>query len=795
MKSNVVTARQLQLAGRVQGHGIRPAISRLAMQHQLAGHAANTSDGVRIHAEGRLSDIDAFINDVRNLTRTRPDMSLADVSETAVTGCPGFEILVTGLAQYSQGPAVEVPPDLAVCADCIQELQNPADHRYGYALTSCTACGPRYSIIDVLPFERTSTSMTAFPMCERCDEEYHNPANRRFLAQTTACPQCGPQVWFESPGTSELCAGPDALNAAAQLIVKGGILAMKGIGGYQLICDATNETAVHDLRTRKQRKSRPLAVMVLTAAETGCLLPECERAAVTSEKNPIVILDQNGIQQLAASIHPGINSTGIFLPATPLHTLLVMAVGRPLVVTSGNLESSPMVFETSVARAELHGLADGWLHHNRPIRRPIDDSVVRIIAGQPVTIRAGRGIAPLRLAFQTSTTILATGGQQKSACALSNGRQVILGPHIGDLTSMAMRHHFIEQVRELQSLYRTTPEVIAHDLHPDYFTSQWAAEQGCQTIAVQHHHAHIVSGMLEHGLLNKKVLGAAFDGSGYGTDGTIWGGEFLLTTTTGIQRVASLLPYVLPGGDMAVREPWRIAVSLLTSAFPNASAEQIADWLSVSRSTVGSISGDRSAAAQNRLTVQQIHAVQQIVRTESGPRTSSLGRLFDGVAALILGLRTSGFEGEPALQLESCCSTDSYLPAGSILPLPEIGSSAEHGEIDGSRLPGQAERLLDWRPFIRKAVVSLNDNSSPAELAVQFHRSVAVTVRMMADQFPEFPVVLSGGCFQNRVLTEYVVEAFSDQPERLNRPGIIPPNDGGLAVGQLVVAAAILNRS
>ncbi len=795
MRNDVVTARKLQLAGRVQGHGLRPAISRLAMQHQLAGNATNTSDGVRIHVEGRLSDMDAFISDIRNLTRASSDMSLADVSETTVTGCPGFEILVDGLRLHSGAPAVEVPPDLAVCADCIRELQDPADHRYGYALTSCTACGPRYSMIDVLPFERNGTSMTAFPMCTRCDKEYHNPANRRFLAQTTACPKCGPQVWFESSDSSELRAGPDALNAAAQTILKGRILAMKGIGGYQLICDATNEAVVQDLRTRKQRRSRPLAVMVLSAAAAGRLLPECERDALTSEKNPIVILDQIEIPELAASIHPGINSTGIFLPATPLHTLLITAVGRPLVVTSGNLESGPMVFETSVARTELYGLADAWLHHNRPILRPVDDSVVRIIAGQAVTIRAGRGIAPQQLAFQTSATILATGGQQKSACALSNGRQVILGPHIGDLNSIAMRNRFIEQVRKLQSLYRTTPEVIAHDLHPDYFTSQWAADQGCQTIAVQHHHAHIVSGMLEHGLLNQKVLGAAFDGSGYGTDGTIWGGEFLLTTTTGFQRVASLLPFVLPGGDMAVREPWRIAVSLLTSAFPDASAEQVADWLSISSSTSESTAGNRPAAPQNRPAVQQIHAVQQIVRTGSGPRTSSLGRLFDGIAALILGLRTSGFEGEPALLLESRCSTDSYLPAGSIPPLPEIGSSAEHGEIAGSPLTGQAEKILDWRPFIRQAVVSLNDNRSPAELAVQFHRSVAATVRMVANQFPEFPVVLSGGCFQNRVLTEYVGEEFSDQPERLKRHGRIPPNDGGLAVGQLVVAAAILNRS
>ena len=589
-----IVAGQILLHGGVQGFGVRPAVAKLALRLKLHGWVVNIADGVLIQLEGNDSAIDDFRSLLANELPLLARFEIGHIISVPVAGHQNFCIR----EQSNSGvTAVDVPADLAMCPDCQRELTDPSDRRFGYAFSSCTACGPRYSIIRSMPYERHATAMAAFDPCAGCDTEYRSHEDRRFHAQTVACSQCGPTLWLESPTTSDDCTGPDAIFAAAEILRTGSILALKGLGGYQLLCDATNAAAVQRLRERKQRPSKPLAVMVqhlpdpFSPAAGEKVADRPDEGVFTSPSNPIVIAEKTLQNPIARNVSPGMNSLGLMLPTTPLHALLLNELKTPLVVTSGNCDSEPLVFTETTARSALAGIADAWLHHDRNIERPVDDSVVRVIAGRPVTIRAGRGIAPLRLPFQTRHSILAVGGQQKVACALSNGRQVVLGPHIGDMSSTEVRQRFVDQTRALQELYGTTPTVIAHDLHPDYFTSRWAADQGQRTMGIQHHHAHIVSGMLQHAMLDQRVLGFAFDGTGYGTDGTIWGGEVLLASRLNFERVASLRPFILPGGESAIREPWRVAVSILNAAAPGISAREISASLTRQAAITGSLSG------------------------------------------------------------------------------------------------------------------------------------------------------------------------------------------------------------
>ncbi len=831
--TEAVIARQILLQGRVQGLGVRPAIAKLALRLKLNGTVTNTSEGVVIHLEGQESEIARFQILLADEMPPLADYRVGRIVDVHVAGCQGFAI-VAG-SDSAVATAADVPTDLAMCSECARELTDRTDRRFGYAFSSCTQCGPRYSIVRAMPYERRDTSMASYCLCSYCEAEFRHSEDRRFHAQTVACPDCGPQIWFEAESSSDRVTGIQAITAAGGILRAGGILALKGLGGYQLLCDATNETAVQRLREKKRRYSKPLAVMIQSfaspfspasgekmadrpdeGAHTGRNLLEtpshpnplpqfvcddvadhshfkdtnkmgkrgligathlsiAEFAALTSPANPIVILDNMQLPFLAPNVRSGMNSLGVLLPTTPLHALLLNDVRTPLVVTSGNENSEPLAFEATAAKLSLCGVADGWLHHDRPIERPVDDSVVRVMGGQVVTIRAARGIAPLRLPVHTRHMILAVGGEQKVACALSNGRQVVLGPHLGDMSSLEVRHRFVEHTKSLQQLYGAEPTVIAHDLHPDYFTTRWAADQGLRTIGVQHHHAHVVSGMLQHGLLDQEVLGVAFDGTGFGTDGTIWGGEFLLTTKTEFRRVASLTPFVLPGGEAAIREPWRIAVSLLSAAIPEITAEQTAQLLSRRAAAIPNAHNDHRNALP---TVAQICQVQRLVNSGIGPWTSSMGRLFDGVASVVLGICTAGFEGEPAMRLEDeCDATD-----------PDQWSPPSCCTLESTA----AGIRVDWRPIMRQVVTDLQLGKSVSVIAMRFHRAMADAVDMVAERFPVYPVVLSGGCFQNRILTELVVDTLRQKSRTVASPGKIPPNDGGLAAGQIAVAAARL---
>ncbi|MBL6704611.1 MAG: carbamoyltransferase HypF [Planctomycetaceae bacterium] len=787
-------AAQFILSGRVQGLGVRPAIARLATEFGLTGRVSNQSDGVRVHVEGETAALESFADQLANALPAAAELQTLGRTDVAAINCVAFEI-ERGAA--SGRLATAVPRDLPVCEDCLREIADTHDRRHSYAFTSCTNCGPRFSIIYQMPYERSDSTMSNFVLCPQCRDEFTAPANRRFHAQTNACPDCGPLL------TAVACHGDGddsaiqlaTVEQAAAVLIDGGIVALKGLGGFQLVCDATSTSAVEQLRKRKHRSAKPLAVMLnLRFAD---LFTEADRAAFFDPANPIVILSPESTVRLhagpeptdrktthwplvtdltagrvpltetpdefcddvVAMLAPGINTLGVFRPTTPLHALLIETTGRPLVVTSGNADGEPLAFEDNTAALDLVSIADLILQHNRRIIRPIDDSVVRIIAGRPVTIRAARGIAPLPLPVEATRPLLAVGGHQKSAIALCNGSQSILGPHIGDLNSLATRERFVQQTRHLLDLYRTVPDAVVCDLNPDYFTTRWAerwaAEAELPAIRVQHHHAHIAAAMLEHGWLSQTVLGVAFDGTGYGTDDTLWGGEFLLATDHDFQRVASLRPIALPGGERAIREPWRVALSLLTDAGEHKAA---VEW------------------SKQFASHRQIDLVRRLTQRGVGPRCSSAGRLFDGVACIILNAGEARFEGELAMRLEAVCGQDSTgryeLPVDDSVPL----------------------RQLDWRPMIRQLLADRHAGESAGTMAMRFHRALAYATASIASAFNDWPVVLAGGCFQNRVLTELIAAELRHHSQPLGLPGIVPPNDGGLAAGQLAIGQAQLKR-
>jgi hydrogenase maturation protein HypF len=554
-------------------------------------------------------------------------------------------------------------------------------------------------------------------------------------------------------GHNATLTGEEALRATISHLSAGKAVSLRGLGGYQLLVDATNEAAVIRLRERKGRRAKPLAVMVesVDAARRLAHLDEHEMAAFEDAAAPIVLVRACATNGLAPSIHPHLDSVGLMRPTTPLHAILANDFGRPLVCTSGNREGDPLEYAVEAAERNLAGIADLWLHHDREIARPIDDSVVRVIAGRRVTIRLGRGLAPLPLDLPAMPPTVALGGFLKAAAAWSNGAQAVLGPHVGDQQSLASRERFLAHLKDWHRLYRFRAAQLVHDMHPEYFTTQWAQKQSSRQIAVQHHHAHVVAGMLEHGWLDRRVLGVAWDGTGYGTDGTIWGGEFLVSSARGFERIARLRPFALPGGEAAIHEPWRIAVSICSQLDTSI---DVADW------------------PQSRIDKRRLASVRQILNCpQLSPITSSAGRLIDAAAALILGIDRADFEGQAAMRLEAAAD------------------SRANGRYEFPLLEGELPEL-DWRPLFAGMLADQRRSVDASVLAMRFHRSLAHGITRVCRHWREMPAVLSGGVFQNRLLSELVAEMHQDKSQPLGLPGVIPPNDGGLAAGQLAVAAA-----
>lgn len=747
-----VRAVRVRVFGRVQGLGIRPLALRLATRRQLSGSVANSADGVTLELTGPALSIERYLAEFASTLPAGATIARMEIESIAPLDRAGFRIDESGAT--GSGSAA-VPLDVVVCTSCLADARDATDRRHQYPFASCTDCGPRYSIVEAMPYDRQATTMRDFALCPTCAQEYQTPPDRRFHAQTIACDRCGPQVRLvDNAGRTTI--GSQAISIAVAHLREGRIVALKGLGGYQLLVDATSTDAVRRLRMRKQRKLKPLAVLVGSLAEAKQLahLDELERRLLTDPAGPIVVVRCRAGGRLSSEVAPAFDSVGLLLPTTPLHALICEQVARPLVCTSGNREGEPLAYHEQGAEQTLHGIADVWLHHNRPIARPIDDSVVRVINGAPCILRLARGYAPLVLPLPKSLNgipLVALGGEQKAAVALSNGSQAVLGPHIGDLTNAAACDRWVEQLASLARMYGVPLDAahFVHDLHPDYFSTQWASQYS-QTRAVQHHHAHIASVQLEQGMCDREVLGLAWDGTGYGTDATSWGGECLRATCHDFQRVASLRPFPLLGGELAVSEPWRVAVALVYEALGPAAAQQLA-WPSVDSRLVRALV---DLAAKPRLS----------------SRTSSMGRLFDGIAALVIGVAMAGDDGRPAILLEQACDPSAL---GSY-PLPRDGATGQ----------------IDWRPLVVAIAGNLRAGVAPTAIAMRFHRAIADLAAAIAASAAQLPLVTAGGVFQNAVLGGLLAERLATRSAGWHRCLAIPPGDGGLAAGQLAVAAA-----
>ncbi len=739
--------RRLRVTGTVQGVGFRPFVYRLAADLGLAGWVGNDSQGVILEAEGPAPALDRL---AERLVDEAPPLARIEslVAEVlAPTGGAGFTVVDS---RDAGSPAVAVPVDVATCDDCLRELADPTDRRFGYPFVNCTNCGPRYTIIKSIPYDRASTTMAGFTMCADCRREYEDPADRRFHAEPTCCPACGPQLSLLSAEGDVLAKAGEALETSVELLLEGRIMAVKGLGGYHLACDATSEEAVAELRRRKARDDKPFALMVdLAMARDLCDLGSEAERALASPRRPIVLTPRRDAG-LAAGVAPNLPELGLMLAYTPLHHQLLAGAGRPLVMTSGNLSDEPIAHDDTDALARLGPMVDAILTHDRPIHIRCDDSVVRAASKQMV--RRSRGYAPEPVTLPTPALhhVLAVGAELKSTVAVAKGDNVVGSHHIGDLEHLAAYRSFLQAVDHLCGLTGVTPQVVAHDLHPEYLSTKFAAELDLPAVGVQHHHAHIASCLVEHGR-TEAVLGVAFDGLGMGTDGTAWGGELLVADLDGYRRVGHLRPVALPGGDRAAREPWRMAVAWLAETL-----------------------GPEAAERYGRTVDDRWEAVLQLARRPDVLRTSSAGRLFDAVAAL-LGLRIRiTYEAQAAIELEAAA-------AGQPLAGP---GGYELAVVGG---------VLDPAPLIARIVAARDAGTPPAEIAAGFHaglgRGVAGAAATAAAENGLDTVALSGGVFQNARLTAVVAGELQAAGLRVLIHRLIPPNDGGISIGQAAIAA------
>lgn len=813
--SAAIERREVIVRGTVQGVGFRPFVYRLACRHGLGGRVQNHPDCVRIEVEGLPGALECFLEDLtaipppaarieavswRRLTPLgEVEFRIAPSSITVLEcGVPDSALLPGVPMSWSSPGPIVIPADRATCLECLAELFDPADRRYLYPFLNCTNCGPRLTIMEGAPYDRRRTSMSRFELCPQCREEYDDPGNRRFHAQPTACPACGPRWEFRWANSNvglirsdERASGPLAEFAAA--LQAGRIGALKGLGGFHLACDARNQTAVRELRRRKQRDEKPLAVMVadLAAAERLCLLGPEERRLLTSPRAPIVLARQREPSPLCQAVAPGNPYLGVLLPYTPLHHLLLRKLGDlPLVMTSGNRSDEPIAYENDEALRRLGGIADMFLLHDRPIRVRCDDSVTRVVDGTELPIRRSRGEAPLPIPLPCACTrpILAVGGQLKNTFALGSARQAVLSHHLGDLDHLEAYRSFERDVSLYQQLFRIQPELIVHDLHPDYastnYARQRAACEGLRRLAVQHHHAHMAACMAEHGL-NEPVIGVTFDGAGYGIDEvsrqpSLWGGEFLVGEYRRFRRAAHLRCVGMPGGARAVREPWRMAVAHLLDA------------------------GESAAVLQERVSPFALAAAARMLdRRINAPLTSSAGRLFDAVASICGVCDRASYEGQAAQQLE-WLATDAPADEGYPFDLArrDAGAMAARGESaaphasrgweDGSP---SAPWEIDTRPMMRGIVGDVRSGTPTAQIAARFH---ATMVRIIVEVCTEVrrecgldAVVFSGGVFLNPLLTREAAARLRACRFRVYRHCRVPPNDGGLSLGQLAIAAAM----
>jgi hydrogenase maturation protein HypF len=760
--SDVPVRHRIRVVGVVQGVGFRPFVHRLATELGLAGHVGNDTEGVLVEVEGDATTVEQF--KARLITDAPPLARIFGVEASVLPPVdqPGFRIVESRVEGEIH---TFVSPDIAVCDDCLAEMSDPADRRARYPFINCTNCGPRFTITERVPYDRPNTTMRGFALCRACAREYDDPGDRRFHAQPVACAECGPALRFESKAW--VVSGTDAVIAATQAaLARGEIVAIKGLGGYHLACDASSDEAVERLRQRKQRRDKPFAIMVSDPerARTVAVVDPDEERILTGSQRPIVLLEKRATSVLSERVAPENPRVGVLLPYTPLHHLLFtkvpggaadVPVPDLLVMTSGNLTDEPICFQDDDARRRLAHIADAWLVHNRPIHVPCDDSVVQIEDGQEVPLRRSRGYAPLpvRLPFSASAT-LAIGGELKNAFCLASGRDAFMSQHIGDMGSVETLAAFERSTRQFADLYRIAAGQVAADAHPGYQTRRWADEDSDRPVRlVQHHHAHIAAVMAEHGIEpGRRVIGFAFDGTGYGSDGTIWGGEVLIAGYDGFERPAHLRPVPLPGGDATIRKPYRSALSHLWAA----GIEWGADLPPMATTT------------------PEEHAVlrRQLERGVGCVPSSSMGRLFDAVSSLLGVRHLATYEAQAAIELEWIAA--GYGRAGNPYRFTLQGTNIDPG------------------PVLRDMIDDLRHGTDVGAIALGFHEAVA---RMMADvaevqcdRTGISDVALSGGVFQNVLLVRLARHALEARGLRVLTHSVVPPNDGGLALGQAAIA-------
>jgi hydrogenase maturation protein HypF len=753
--------------GAVQGVGFRPFVHRLAAELGLAGWVNNSSQGVFIEAEGPRASLEQFLLRLRTEKPPRSFIQSMESWWLDAAGYAGFEIRPS---ETGGGKTAIIMPDLATCPECLHEIFDPQNRRHLYPFTNCTHCGPRFSIMLSLPYDRANTSMKRFAMCPQCGQEYRDPENRRFHAQPNACPKCGPHLELWDAGGAVLAARHEALLQAVKTVREGKILALKGIGGFQLLVDARNDEAVRRLRERKQREEKPFAVMYpsLDAVRADCRVADADARLLASPEAPIVLLKRRAA--LAPAVAPGNPNLGVMLAYSPLHHLLMFELKFPVVATSGNLSDEPICIDEREALQRLRNIADVFLVHDRPIVRHLDDSVARVVLGREQVLRRARGYAPLPVrltagrpatALDTASPVLAVGGHLKNTVALAIGPQVFVSQHIGDLETVQSYEAFLGVINDFERLYDAEPRWIAHDGHPDYLSTQFARsllahKAGPRGVSVQHHIAHVLACAAENELA-PPLLGVSWDGTGHGLDGTVWGGEFFLVTATACRRVAHLRQFRLPGGAQAVKEPRRAMLGMIYEVFGE-SALAASD-----------------APPMKSFAAADLPALAGMLRSGfNSPLTSSAGRLFDAVAAF-LGLRQIvRFEGQAAMELE--------------FALDGIETDETYSfEMEcQEQTDGESMLVVDWRPIVRGILADVKGKLPVGLISAKFHNALAEVIVAVARRAGQPQVALSGGCFQNRYLTERVDARLEREGFRPYWPQRIPPNDGGIALGQIV---------
>jgi hydrogenase maturation protein HypF len=753
--------------GAVQGVGFRPFIYRLALELKLNGWVMNSTQGVFIEVEGVKDILEKF---VLRIGQEKPPRSAIHNLEYLFLDPCGYTNFEIRKSTESGEISTIVLPDIAACPDCVSEIFDQQNRRYLYPFTNCTNCGPRFSIIEVLPYDRKNTSMKNFQMCDDCLDEYENPLDRRFHAQPNACPKCGPCLEFLNENGIKISSNHSALRMAIEQIQSGKIIAIKGIGGFHLMVDARNNAAVSRLRERKHREEKPFALMYpsLEMIRQDCEVCELEERLLLSPESPIVLLKRKAhitdfTSLIVSSVAPNNPYLGIMLPYTPLHHILMRELAFPVVATSGNYSDEPICTDEKDAVDKLSGIADYFLAHNRYIVRHVDDSIVRIMADREMVVRRARGYAPLPIQHNDSSniSILAVGAHLKNSIALHSGKNIFISQHIGDLETTEAYSAFERVIHDFQVLYRATPSLIVSDIHPDYISTHFAEKSGIKLDQIQHHHAHIMSCVAEN-KINGNVLGVAWDGSGYGTDGTIWGGEFLLTNEKSYERVATFRNFKLPGGEKAIKEPRRTAIGILYELFGD-------DF--ISHNYLSPIKSFSKSELHNLATM--------LKKGINSPATSSAGRLFDAVASIIGISQQVSFEGKAAMELEWALGD------------AQIDETYEYLKDKSEIRNPKSEIIIDWSLTILNILEDVKRKIDVATISAKFHNTLVEIIVDIAKRIGEKQVVLSGGCFQNKYLTERAVHRLESEGFKPYWHQRVPPNDGGISLGQI---AAVMKQ-